>query len=121
MDCLFCKIAEQEIPAHTIFEDEVVKCFLDINPDSNGHLLIIPKKHFVELDDIDENTVLHIFQISQQMKKLLATKLNYDGLKIVQNNGVLQEVKHFHIHLIPYYKEEKPLQSLPEIAEILTK
>jgi len=120
MDCLFCKIGADEISSYTIFEDEKVKCFLDIRPDSNGHLLIIPKKHFHNLDDIDEETFMHIFKVSQRMKKELETKLKCDGLKFAQNNGVLQEVKHFHIHLIPYYEKKQPNKSLEEIYNILT-
>ncbi len=120
MDCLFCKIANNEIASYTIFEDEKVKCFLDINPDNNGHLLIIPKQHFTNLDDISEAVFLDIFKTSQKMKKLLEKKLNCDGLVLTQNNGSPQEVKHFHVHLIPYYDKAEPLKSLEEITTKLT-
>ena len=56
MDCIFCKIVNGEIPSYTIFEDDIVKVFLDVNPDSNGHLLIIPKKHFLGLKEIDNKS-----------------------------------------------------------------
>ena len=62
MDCLFCKIINNEIPSEIIYEDNLVKVFLDINPVSNGHALIIPKKHFVNIDDIDNETLMHIME-----------------------------------------------------------
>ena len=107
MDCIFCKIISGSIPSYTIYEDDIVKVFLDINPDTNGHTLIIPKKHIVNLSDMDEATMNHMFKIAQKMKKLLEDKLHIDGLTLVQNNGCIQEVKHFHLHLKPYYKNNE--------------
>ena len=119
MDCLFCKIIAGDIPSYTIYEDDVVKCFLDINPDSNGHTLIIPKKHYLDLSEIDNDTLMHIMHIARILKKKLEEKLNIDGLTLIQNNGDVQEVKHFHLHLKPYYKEKQPLKDVKEIYEIL--
>ena len=81
MDCIFCKIINGDIPSYTIYEDEMVKCFLDVHPDSNGHLLIIPKKHFICLEDIEINYLNHIMETAKKMKKLLEEKLNCDGIK----------------------------------------
>lgn len=106
MDCIFCKIVNGEIPSYTIFEDDIVKVFLDVNPDSNGHLLIIPKKHFLGLKEIDNNTLIHIMEIARNMENLLKNKLNIDGLTLIQNNGCVQEVKHYHLHLIPRYEND---------------
>ncbi len=118
MDCIFCKIINGEIPSYTIYEDDIVKCFLDVHPDSNGHMLIIPKKHFTCLDDIDDHTLNHIMKISKQMKMLLEQKLHIDGLTLIQNNGCVQEVKHYHLHLKPQYKVP---QKIIDIKEIYTK
>ena len=115
-NCLFCKIAKEEIKSKMIYQDDYVFVFLDINPTANGHTLIIPKKHIKDIDDIDEETYLHIFKISKEIKNLLIEKLNCDGIKIVQNNGDCQEVKHYHIHLIPYYKSKQKL-SLEEVYQ----
>lgn len=120
MDCLFCKIINGDIPSYTIYEDDLVKVFLDINPDSNGHTLIIPKKHYKDLDDIDNSTLNHIFKVSKDVKLLLYNKLNIDGLTLVQNNGHVQEIKHFHLHLKPYYINENK-KSVEEIFSILKK
>lgn len=106
MNCVFCNIVEGKIPSHTIFEDEIVKVMMDINPVSNGHLLIIPKKHFTNLTDIDMDTLMHIQKAAKEMFKLLKDKLNIDGLTLCQNNEYGQEVKHYHLHLIPRYKND---------------
>lgn len=119
MECIFCKIINGEIPSYTIFEDDLVKCFLDVNPDSNGHLLIIPKKHIKDLDDMDSTTFNHIFEVAKNMKKLLEDKLNIDGVTLIQNNGLIQEVKHFHLHLKPFYKHKTPKMDIKEVYEIL--
>lgn len=119
MDCIFCKIIAESIPSYTIYDDETVKVFLDINPDSNGHLLIVPKKHITDISDMDEKTMLKIFQTAQIMKKILEEKLHIDGLTLIQNNGCIQEVKHFHLHLKPVYKSKQDLKSVEEVYNIL--
>lgn len=107
MDCLFCKIIEGSIPSKTIYEDEKVKVFLDIKPNTNGHSLIIPKKHIVTVEEIDNDLYSHILDVEKKMYKLLKEKLNIEGLTIVQNNELGQEVKHYHVHLIPRYSFDK--------------
>lgn len=119
MECIFCKIVNEEIPSYTIFEDDIVKAFLDINPDCNGHILIIPKKHITDISDMDEDTFAHILEVIKKIRTLLEQKLNIDGLTLVQNNGCVQEVKHFHIHLKPFYKNKQSLKKPQEIYSIL--
>ena len=112
-DCLFCKIVKGEIPSYTVYEDEKVKVFLDINPNNDGHLLVIPKEHKANLYDMDDKTLLYMLNIIRnKLVTLLKDKLAIDGLTISQNNDYGQEVKHFHIHVIPRYKNDKfPLKS----------
>ena len=106
-DCLFCKIINNEIPSSTIYEDDLIKVFLDINPTTNGHMLIIPKKHHVNVMDIDENVVSHALKvIREKLYPMLKKNIGCDGLTIVQNNEYGQEVKHYHIHLIPRYQDD---------------
>jgi len=119
MNCIFCKIINGDIPSYKVYEDDVVLAFLDIHPDSNGHTLIIPKKHFVELKDIEEGTLLHIMKVSKDIEKLLYDKLSCDGVTLVQNNGLPQEVKHYHLHLIPKYREKTSIRNIEEIHSIL--
>lgn len=114
MDCLFCKIANNEIPSYTIYEDDIVKVFLDANPDANGHSLIIPKQHFDNFLDIDLVTLNHINKIIKQIYQIFKDKLNANGLTIVQNNDYGQEIKHFHIHLLPRYENDNYCSSYNE-------
>ena len=112
-DCLFCKIIDGSIPSYTVYEDDKVKVFLDINPNNDGHLLIIPKEHKANLYEMDDDTLIYMLNIiKEKLKPILSDKLNIDGLTISQNNDYGQEVKHFHIHVIPRYKNDKfPLAS----------
>ena len=112
MECLFCKIINGEIPCNKIYENDYVLAFLDINPDCDGHTLIIPKKHFTDLDDIDDNTLTEIFKAAKYLKKVLEEKLNCIGMSLLQNNGSVQEVKHYHLHLKPYYKDKKSIEMI---------
>lgn len=110
MECLFCKIINGEIPCYKIYENDYVLAFLDINPDSDGHTLIIPKKHFTDIDDIDNVVLNEVFEAAKIVKKELETKLNCDGMTLLQNNGSVQEVKHFHLHLKPQYKDKNSIE-----------
>ena len=106
MDCIFCKIIKGEIPSYTVYEDEIVKVFLDIEPNTNGHLLIIPKKHFTNIVDLDKETMSHIFKVQKKMYDLVKEKLGAEGATFAQNNDLGQEVKHYHMHLIPRYPND---------------
>lgn len=126
MECIFCKIANNEAPSYTIYEDEIVKVFLNINPSSDGHLLIIPKKHYTNIVDIDLDTLNHINMVSKKMYELLKEKLNANGLTLSQNNDYGQEVKHYHLHLTPRYNNDsveiiypKEKKDIKEVFEIL--
>ena len=99
MNCLFCKIVNGDIPSYKIYEDDKVLAFLDINPDSIGHTLIIPKEHYLDIDTIPNELFPHIIEVTRNLKKLLYDKLNCDGLTLIQNNGDIQEVKHFHLKM----------------------
>ena len=106
-DCLFCKIIKGDIPCYKIYEDELVLAFLDVNPNSDGHTLVIPKKHFENIFDTDNDIIMHMIDvIKSNIYPLLKEKFNLDGLTICQNNYYGQEVKHFHIHLIPRYNSD---------------
>lgn len=125
MDCLFCKIISGDIPSNTIYEDEIVKVFLDINPTSNGHCLIVPKKHYTNIEDIDLETLKYINEVAKKIYKKLKEKLNCEGLTLIQNNGLGQEVKHYHLHLVPRYTNDeimmKPNKELLESIEDVMK
>ena len=106
MNCIFCKIINNEIPSYTIYEDEIVKVFLDVNPISNGHSLVVPKKHYTDINDIDLDTLTHIQNTVKKLYNTYKEKLNCDGITLCQNNEYGQEVKHYHLHIIPRYEND---------------
>ena len=101
---IFCEIVSGEIPTKKIFEDDAVMVIMDVNPVSDGHCLVIPKVHYQDLYDIDTQTLNHILKITHDWSKILMEILDCDGVTLVQNNGSVQEVKHFHLHIIPKYE-----------------
>lgn len=106
-DCLFCKIINEDIPCYKVYENDNVLAFLDINPESYGHTLIIPKKHFDCYEDIDLETIKKINEVGKIVYNKIKTNLKTDGIRLVQNNGIIQDVKHYHLHLVPIYKIDK--------------
>lgn len=120
MDCIFCKIINNEIPSYTLYENDKVKCILDVNPNSNGHTLILPKTHFKDINDIDLDTLTEINKASKIIVDLINEKLNPNGIKLVQNNGSLQEIKHYHLHIIPSYNKKDNI-NVEEVFNLLTK
>lgn len=115
MDCIFCKINKGEIPSNIIYQDEIVLAFMDAHPKSNGHILIVPKKHYNDFLDIDNETICHIHEISKLLKEAIYKSLKPDGITLVNNYGISQAVKHYHLHMIPIYKDYNELQDINEI------
>lgn len=107
-DCIFCKLANGDIPTNSLYEDEIVKVIFDANPASKGHVLILPKNHFNDIYDMDDETAAHVFKVAVKIAKAYKSALEYDGLNIVQNNGESagQTVFHFHMHIIPRYRKD---------------
>ena len=106
MNCIFCKIVSEEIPCYKIYEDDDILSFLDVNPVDPGHTLIIPKKHTLDLMSINDEILIKIFNKARDISSLLMEKLGADGFTLVQNNGIAQEVKHYHLHIMPKYKNK---------------
>ncbi|MCI9333469.1 MAG: HIT family protein [Lachnospiraceae bacterium] len=107
-NCIFCKIINGEIPSHVLYEDEQFKVILDVNPATKGHALILPKEHYANLYELPEETAADAMKLAQRMMRKMTEKLDCDGFNIVQNNGEAagQTVFHFHMHLIPRYKND---------------
>lgn len=118
-DCIFCKIIKGDIPCYKIYEDDHIMAFLDVNPEANGHTLIVPKTHYKDIYDIDTQVLTHILECAKEIANNIVKKLNCDGFTLIQNNGDAQEVKHFHLHIRPYYKETREESTLMEIQKIL--
>lgn len=104
-NCIFCKIANGEIPSRTIYEDEQFRVFLDLSPAAKGHALIVPKEHYANLYELPEDLAADAMRLAKKEMALMTQKLSCDGFQLVQNNGETagQTVFHFHLHLIPRY------------------
>jgi len=102
-ECIFCKIVDGEILSEKIWEDENFLAFLDVNPVGEGHTLIIPKKHFETLMDLDEKTSEKYIGAIKNTGKFLMKKYNDDGFNLILNNGKVagQLVEHVHFHILP--------------------
>ena len=130
-DCIFCRIANGEIPSKTLYEDEEFKVILDAGPATRGHALILPKSHYANLYELPDEAAVKVMLLAKKMAVFMTEKLGCDGFNLVQNNGKAagQTVFHFHLHLIPRYKDGgqtlgwKPLElkqeELEEIKNII--
>lgn len=105
-NCIFCKLANGEIPTATLYEDEEFRVILDASPASKGHALILPKEHYADLYELDDAAASKVLVLAKKMITKLTDILGCDGYNIVQNNGETagQTVFHYHMHLIPRYK-----------------
>ena len=105
-NCIFCKIANGEIPSATIYEDDDFRVILDLGPATKGHALILPKAHAANIYELPDETAAKAMVLAKKMATKLRDGLNCDGFNIVQNNGEIagQTVFHFHVHIIPRYE-----------------
>jgi len=106
MDCIFCKIIKGEVPAHKVYEDEHALAFLDINPNSVGHTLVIPKTHFEDIFALSEEVIPSLFEAVQKVAAAVKQATKADGINIAMNNGKAagQDVFHSHFHIIPRHE-----------------
>ena len=106
-NCIFCKIIAGEIPSSTVYEDDLIKVIMNINPNTNGHLLVLPKTHVENLLDTSNEVITHSLDVVRNtIYPQLKEKLNCKGLTLAQNNEYGQEIKHYHLHLIPRYEND---------------
>ena len=107
-NCIFCKIAGGDIPSTTVYEDEQFRVFLDLSPAAKGHALVVPKEHFANLFEIDDEVLRNLIVVAKKVAIAIRDALGCEGMNIVQNNGPLagQTVFHFHLHIIPRYADD---------------
>ena len=105
MDCLGCKLANEEGKIYKVYEDDYVTCFLDHAPFYPGHTLIVPKQHVVEVDELDDVVAKSITDASKIIAKAIKSLYELDGITICQNGGIFNELTHYHVHVVPRYKE----------------
>jgi histidine triad (HIT) family protein len=103
MDCIFCKIVSDELPSYKVYEDEDTLSFLDIGPVNYGHVLVIPKKHFSNLEEIDEQTFCQVMKAVKKVGLAVKKGLGVEGYNIGENNDPIagQIIPHLHFHIIP--------------------
>ena len=130
-NCIFCKIANGDIPAATIYEDDEFRVILDLGPASKGHALILPKSHYKDICEVDEGIAAKLFPLAARIGGAMKQGLGASGFNVVQNNGTSagQTVFHLHVHVIPRYEDgpamvtwepgQSDAEELAEVAEIL--
>ena len=108
-NCIFCKIANGEIPSTTVYEDDMFRVILDLSPATKGHALILPKQHMANIYEMDEELLGKAAKLAKKIITHEKEVLGCDGYNIVQNNGEVagQTVFHFHMHLIPRYGKDE--------------
>lgn len=107
-NCIFCKIANGDIPSKTLYEDDKFRVILDLGPATKGHALILPKNHYANLYELPDETAGEVMKLAKKMAAQMTDRLGCEGFNLVQNNGELagQTVFHFHMHLIPRYRDD---------------
>ena len=113
-NCIFCKLANGDIPTNTIYEDEDFRVIMDASPATKGHALVLPKDHYADIYEIDPEILGKAVQVGQKIVKHATKVLGCEGYNLVQNNGEVagQTVFHFHLHLIPRYADMDNSQML---------
>lgn len=104
MDCIFCKIANKEIPSKFLYEDDTVMAIMDINPICDGHILVIPKDHYETIFDAPKDVLYHMTEVAKEVTTKIYDKLGYNGCTYSINYGDKQEIKHLHMHVMPDFK-----------------
>ena len=140
-DCVFCKMVKGEIPVNIVYEDDIAFAFLDNYPIDKAHTLIIPKQHYSNIFEIPQDTLKHIYGVTQDLAKAISKAFDVKDMNILQNNGVDagQTVFHYHVHIIPKYenfrfyvgngestldekvRKEKQIHCSEEISELIRK
>ena len=108
MECIFCKIIDGEIPAVKVLDEKLVVAFMDINPSSKGHMLVVPKNHAENIFEISESDLATLIKAVKRCAKAVKEALNVEGITILQLNGKASDqiIPHFHIHIIPRWEND---------------
>jgi histidine triad (HIT) family protein len=110
--CIFCKIIQKQAPASVVYEDEQVLAFMDIRPVNDGHTLVIPKQHYVNIYDTPEELLSQMHVVTKRLSSVVKTVTKADGISIVQQNGKAagQDIFHIHVHIIPRFEGQKHIR-----------
>lgn len=119
-NCLFCKIVGKKVPADILYEDEDVIVMMDAYPNVDGHVLVIPKKHYTDIFEIPADVLTKVIDIGKKETLRIMNKLNKKSLTFLINYGEQQAIKHFHLHLLPNFGKEEPNMDKKQVYEILS-
>ena len=108
-NCIFCKIINKEIPGKIIYEDDICIAFLDLSQATYGHTLVVPKKHFANILEVDNDTLSHLFIVVKDLSNKIISICHAKGLNVLTNTNEVagQTVHHFHIHILPRYDSQE--------------
>lgn len=111
-NCIFCKIVQKDIPGKIIYEDNVCLAFLDLSQTTDGHTLVIPKKHYKNILEVDDEILAHLIVVTKKLANKIVKNLNANGVNILTNANEIagQTVMHFHIHIIPRYNQDDKIE-----------
>ena len=111
-NCIFCKIVQKDIPGKIIYEEEVCLAFLDLSQTTDGHTLVIPKKHYKNILEVNDETLTHLIVVTKKLANKIVKNLNANGVNILTNANEIagQTVMHFHIHIIPRYNQDDKIE-----------
>lgn len=104
--CVFCEIASHQLTAHTIYENERVMAFLDSAPINLGHILIIPKTHYLDADEVPNDLLHELMDVSKQIICAIKETFKPDGYSMMQNGGQFNDIGHYHLHVFPRYQND---------------
>lgn len=107
-DCIFCKIVNKEVPAAILFENATSAMFTPLDPVTKGHVLIVPKKHYQDIFDINTDILLELISIAQKTARDIVKKQEATGINLLHASGkdAQQSISHFHLHLVPRYPKD---------------
>ena len=104
MECVFCH--KEKLVTDIVYEDDMVMAFMDMDPINEGHVLLIPKKHYLDVDEMPDEILTHLMLVSKKIVAVLKEIYKPDGYSIMQNGGEFNDVGHYHLHIFPRYKED---------------
>ncbi len=107
-DCVFCDILHGESPASLTYEDDTVVAFMDVQPITHGHMLVVPRQHAVLMSELDERAAMRAFRVARKLAAVVRTTLGAEGVNLFVADGEIafQDVPHFHVHVIPRYSKD---------------
>lgn len=106
-ECIFCKIVGGEVQSIKIYEDSMVIAFLDVEPINEGHVLLIPRDHYLDADEMPIEILIHLTEISQKLISAIKKTYRSPGYSIMQNGGIFNDIGHYHMHIFPRYEDDK--------------